>query len=69
MDDDTTRILAQAGAYPLLGIDAVRASQIAAECKSLRAACDGATQRFFESGTERFAALFAPPIAGDQTQS
>lgn len=69
MDNETTRILALAGAYPLLGIDAVRAGQIAAECKSLRAACDDATQRFVESGTERFSALFALPKAGDRWPS
>lgn len=68
MDDETTRILGLAGAYPMLGIDAVRARQIAVECNSLRAACDAATQRFHESGTTQFAALFAAPAAGDPTR-
>ena len=65
MNDETTRILTLAGAYPLLGIDAVRARQIAAECASLLAACNAATQRFHESGTTSFAKLFLAPAAVD----
>jgi len=62
MDDETRRILVLANAYPLLGIDAVRAGQIADECTSLRVACDAATQRFSASDETQFAAIFTAPV-------
>ena len=61
MDDDARRILALASDYPLLGIDAVRAQQIADECSSLRDACNAATGRFSPSDEAKFAAMFAKP--------
>jgi hypothetical protein len=66
MNDETTRILAQARDYPLLCIDARRAGQIADECSSLREACDLATRRFSLCEATRFAALFAAPMDGSR---
>lgn len=68
MDDDTRRILALARHYPLLGIDAVRAGQIADECSSLRSACDAATQRFSASDSTQFAAFFTALVYGARPQ-
>lgn len=61
MDDETRRILALASDYPLLGIDAARARQIADECSNLRDACDAATQRFSPSEATQFSANFTVP--------
>jgi hypothetical protein len=66
MNDETTRILAQARDYPLLIIDARRAGQIADECSRLREACDLATRRFGPGEATRFAALFAAPMNGSR---
>jgi hypothetical protein len=68
MDDETRRILALANDYPLLGIDAVRAGQIADECTRLRGACDAATQRFSASDATQFAAIFTAPVNGARPQ-
>ncbi len=61
MDDEATRILALAQDFPLLGIDAIRARQIADECTNLQAACAAATQRFRACDPAQFAARFAAP--------
>lgn len=68
MDDETRRILALANDYPLLGIDAVRAGQIADECSNLRGACDAATQLFIPSEATQFAAIFTAPVYGARPQ-
>ena len=68
MDDETSRILKLASAYPLLGIDAVRAKQIADECSSLGHACDAATRRFSLSDTARFNAILAASAFPASTQ-
>ena len=58
--DEPARILSMAREFPLLGIDATRAAQIAAECAALRAACDQAARRFPASEAAQFAQRFAP---------
>lgn len=68
MDDDTARILALARDFPLLGIDAPRARQIADECTNLRAACAAATLRFRAGDAAQFAAMFAAPPSGASPQ-
>lgn len=68
MDDETKRILELASDYPLLGIDAVRARQIADECISLQRACDVATQQFGVSDATRFASLFTAPMSAARPQ-
>lgn len=68
MDDETKRILELASSYPLLGIDAVRAGQIADECISLQRACDVATQRYGVSDATPFAALFTAPLSAAPAQ-
>ena len=64
MDEEVTRILALARDFPLLGIDALRARQIAEECTNLHAACAAATQRFRAGDAAQFAARFAAPPFG-----
>ena len=68
MDDEARRILALASDYPLLGINAVRAQQIADECTSLRDACQAATKRFSASEEAKFAAMFASSVYGSWPQ-
>ncbi|MEY4267371.1 MAG: hypothetical protein RIS90_1906 [Pseudomonadota bacterium] len=61
MSDKPARILAIARAYPQLGIDGLRAGQIAAEVTSLHDACEAASRRFTASGLAQFEALFTVP--------
>lgn len=65
MNDEASRILVLAREFPLLGIDAHRAREIAEESAKLRAACDAATQRFHAGDPGRFAAMFAAPTLDD----
>lgn len=65
MNDDVAGILAMASQYPQLGIDALRAEQIALEAASLHAACAAAAARFPASDSAQFAILFNMPAAAN----